>query len=397
MVFCSTNLIVYNAQSDLMDVPSKTTRIKIKECFLDEQDLLTRVKQLKNRLSLINDLCERNNFELECSFVRKYCQTEAHHYFPPNILRFLQRFSCLNPSEAHHYFPPNILRSLQHFSCLNPSEKHNLIRMIGLISRILTFKPTRDLYYSAKNTPSSTYRSGLWNILYVKKNKISFEANCDFDERTISIQEDVLDDNLSLSYLIFELTNAIQSQRFKRARWKVLNGTLSRNNFAKKFERIELRGTLIHRNIIEKAIKERGWPLSMNIYRNRNRDFDIDWQNWIKDSVHTQYYRIMYDALPKKIIQNNCIENLSISNGRTLSNSYITIKRKVYLRFEGTGKMPSYGPEQPSIKVREPTPIRLECVNRKRPRAVKMRTDQRMVHPSTRPFLKNTRFSKRCR
>ncbi len=165
------------------------------------------------------------------------------------------------------------------------------IRCAQLIEKALSSKAVKHLYDTANSTPNyDDQNCSVWTIDFVTKTSSGFLAECCLKERKIKLHENLSDDK-ALSYLVFELTNAIHSRRFFELHSKALKGQIRCEEYAKEAERIEDDGTLLHHQAINESIKELGWSSSLDIYRyNKSCDFEKRWEQ-IKYTSHCDYWR----------------------------------------------------------------------------------------------------------
>ena len=69
-----------------------------------------------------------------------------------------------------------------------------------------------------------------------------------------------------------------------------MKGQIGCEEFVKESERIEWEGTLLHHSVMEKAIWEMGWSLSLDIYRGQIQNYEVYWGH-IKSTPHADYWR----------------------------------------------------------------------------------------------------------
>lgn len=127
-----------------------------------------------------------------------------------------------------------------------------------------------------------------------------FGAACCNSVRAIGINETFSADKI-ISLFVFELTNAISAKKFEEVHQAALKGKIDREEYAMKMEFIEFMGTQRHHQIMAYAIDKMGWDQSMDIYRDRDRDYSFeDYFKDIKDSPHTEFYRNYWDQNYRK-------------------------------------------------------------------------------------------------
>lgn len=183
-----------------------------------------------------------------------------------------------------------------------------------LFQRAMSSKHIKDLYLEAMLTPhSQTKAIGSWLLLFKsdKEEYVGTGGLCYNKIRTIFLNIALSDDE-ALSAFVFELTNAISTDRHQLIE-QASKGQISREDYAKQVEALEHEGALKHHLVISAAIEEMGWSESLDEYKHLPANFEADWEN-IKDSEHTEFYRRQWDLL-----QEDSSSEVDLSTGSTLS------------------------------------------------------------------------------
>lgn len=187
-----------------------------------------------------------------------------------------------------------------------------------IFERAMSSKYLKELYIEAMLTPHpETKKIGSWLFILKKKEDdigLEFGAYCGNIDRTICIDRARPDDE-ALSAFIFELTNAVSTDRFEKLHKLALEGSLSREEYAEGKEAIEHEGALRHHAITTEVIKEKGWSDSIDIYQGLPADFESLWPE-IKDERHTEFYREQWDRMRQNYAEQQQLESQSLITGR---------------------------------------------------------------------------------
>jgi hypothetical protein len=71
---------------------------------------------------------------------------------------------------------------------------------------------------------------------------------------------------------------------------KALKGEIECEDYVKENERIEHKSTLLHHEVMSKAIEEMNWSKELDMYQFNRKDFEEYW-SWQKNTPHADYYR----------------------------------------------------------------------------------------------------------
>lgn len=177
------------------------------------------------------------------------------------------------------------------FLLKGPAQSESDIRRAAqIIEKALTSKYIRELYERANSTPIYNSPTGIWKIEFVDKTIAGFNnAQCHYSERKVILRSG-LSDEMALTYFVYELTNGIYAPRHYELHKKAMYGQIGCEEFVKESERIEWEGTLLHHQVMEKAIWEMGWSLSLDIYGGQIQNYEVYWGH-IKSTPHADYWR----------------------------------------------------------------------------------------------------------
>lgn len=118
--------------------------------------------------------------------------------------------------------------------------------------------PTFKAIYERANATSpysEESKSGIWTIEVVPPELSPFGAACDHVSRKIKISSKASEAEF-LSWLLFELTNSIQTPIRKEIDQKMLAGSSNCEEYARAIEFFEFRGTLYHAYVMPKIVTE---------------------------------------------------------------------------------------------------------------------------------------------
>ncbi|MBA3722550.1 MAG: hypothetical protein H0W88_09140 [Parachlamydiaceae bacterium] len=223
--------------------------------------------------------------------------TQSHKKIIIEAIKEMEWSSSLNIYATHTDFEKywnivkstptvNYYRNQFHGKLFESSDP--IIRATKLLEKALFSKAIKRLYEKAYSTPTVKCKHGDWKIVFAEKTTLGFQAECFGSLRQINILSS-LSDQMALTYLVFELTNATQEPRFNKLYEKARSGQIQCEEYTREIERIEFEGTLLHREIIVEAIKELGLSPSLNIYASHT-DFEAYW-NIVKLSPHSNCAR----------------------------------------------------------------------------------------------------------
>jgi hypothetical protein len=161
-----------------------------------------------------------------------------------------------------------------------------------LLDTIKRCQATRELYEKAQ----AAFKAHNGRDLKIRKVKeIPFSADCHFQSGIIRIRGDIKTNADALSRIIFELANAIQTERFFEVHQLAVNAVLGRKNYAERQEEIEHRSILIYRETVQRAVEQQGpdWAWENEFY-DKNVDKD-KYLEMARASGHTRYFEEFWD------------------------------------------------------------------------------------------------------
>ncbi len=163
-----------------------------------------------------------------------------------------------------------------------------------LIKKIQSFREGEELYELAFHVGTLFRKNGPWKIQFKED---TFHSSVKPNERTIRLNPSSSEMN-NLSDLLFELINISQMTRFNELEMSAIRGKIKREDFAKEMERVEFKTCQTHHSIVAKAIKEMGWPKSIDEFFDYGPDVDFNmvWEK-IKNFEHAERYRKFWDDL----------------------------------------------------------------------------------------------------
>ncbi len=190
------------------------------------------------------------------------------------------------------------------------------VRSARLVERALMSKDIRALYDRASATPSVGNKLGPWVVAF--KRDREFKAACCPGKRKIIINVNCSDDE-ALDSLVFELTNAIFSEKYLTWDEKVRSGQMPCEKYVKKTERQEFENTILHSVVMRNAITEMGWSNALDYYGKYHEELrkiveqsnggvrlelkdlhrEMFEQYWIrqKNTTHADFYRKQWELL----------------------------------------------------------------------------------------------------
>ncbi len=169
----------------------------------------------------------------------------------------------------------------------------------GIFQKAISCRMIKDLYIEAMLTPHpKTGETGPWKFFLLDNDNIpestkKHGGSCGHENRWILIDGQRSDEEI-LSIFVFELTNAIASEKFHALDQAAKKGKISREDYAKRKEFIEHQGMLRHETIMRHAAKEMRWNVPSSVFMDGEKDFGRYWEQ-IKDRAHTESYRKQWD------------------------------------------------------------------------------------------------------
>jgi len=192
-------------------------------------------------------------------------------------------------------------------------EKNELRAKI-LIRKIIDCPATRELYELA-NSKNDGPRSTPWKVEFVTRRNGSPNLDlvdnrkgytlesaknsrgvCDSIARTIFLNED-LSEEAAFSILVFELTNAIQQDKFKKICDDAFKKKIDRETFVKLHLEVEYEGAKLHHNIITNAIKYYNFSSDVDFYADYAKITFVIYFQMVQSTFHANYYRHAYQKL----------------------------------------------------------------------------------------------------
>lgn len=163
----------------------------------------------------------------------------------------INRANCRKPWFRSETLPSSFISILDNLriTCFSRKAKLLEIALKSPTFKAIYEKANAAAPYSEKNKPS------IWSVELVSQEVAEFGAMCCSDVRVIAIASG-LSDHEFLSALLFELTNAIQTPKFRELDRKVLEDSITCEEFVRKTEWIEFKGTLLHARLMPQIITE---------------------------------------------------------------------------------------------------------------------------------------------
>jgi hypothetical protein len=137
------------------------------------------------------------------------------------------------------------------------------VRSKMLLARALRSKAITALYERACNVPTEGNKLGPWTIEFDRD--AEGNARCLHYSRKIIMGTNFSDDE-ALVRLVFELMNAIFSEKYIAWDEEVRSGQMPCKTYVKENERQEFLNTFLHSQVMKNAIAEMGWSNELDYY-----------------------------------------------------------------------------------------------------------------------------------
>jgi hypothetical protein len=169
---------------------------------------------------------------------------------------------------------------------------------VALINELLKTESIRRAMESAIAS-TSKYSPEIFKIKFVRDTSFlpAGSGGCMiWREGTMILNERMLFSQTAKVF-VFELFNAIQTDRFLEIENQAIHGRLSREDFARACEQVEFQTAVLQHRVMEAACKELGWNpagLTDDFAHYESLGFDRFWEVY-QTTDHAEYYRKAWD------------------------------------------------------------------------------------------------------
>lgn len=167
---------------------------------------------------------------------------------------------------------------------LMPASKADA-RAYGIMAKALSYGPVKELYDQAAQAPSCSGVTGKYKLKLMQATESGFAAECHTIAREVRVRDD-LPDERALALFIYELINAKNFQKLCHLRDQCRSHAIDVEQFAKGAEKVEYENAIEHLALIERS----GLGHQYIVWRDF-KDFEVVWEQEIKNSSHADYWR----------------------------------------------------------------------------------------------------------